>query len=142
MPGKKARAQSRNSRLRRRTLAKFTSAVTQDRHHVYVALLDTAVAKFRKVRALSPNRDAIKPWVYVGLTGLSPNVRFANHKARIKSSSLAGRFGVKLLPELYAVVFEDRRVAPAELRPQTEQRERNHGDGMDALTVSPTFNTR
>jgi len=37
----------------------------------------------------------------VGLTGLTPQERFANHKSGIKSSSLVRRFGIRLLPELY-----------------------------------------
>lgn len=42
------------------------------------------------------------PAVYVGLTGLTPEERFANHKQGIKSSSLVRRFGIRLLPDLYA----------------------------------------
>lgn len=71
-------------------------------HHVYVVLLDPVVAKFRKVRAENPKRDPTKPCVYVGMTGLTPEDRFANHKAGIKDSSLVHRYGIRLLPELYA----------------------------------------
>jgi hypothetical protein len=35
------------------------------------------------------------------MTGLAPEMRFANHKAGIKSASLVKRYGVRLLPELY-----------------------------------------
>ena len=49
----------------------------------------------------NPNRDANKPVLYVGLTGLKPEVRFANHKTGLKSSSLVKRFGIRLLPGLY-----------------------------------------
>ena len=65
-------------------------------------LLDPAVRKIRKVRALNPRADAKKPCVYVGLTGLEPELRFLNHKEGIKCSSIVKRFGVGLLPELYA----------------------------------------
>jgi hypothetical protein len=71
-------------------------------HHVYVVLLDSAVARFRKVRAENPKRDPKKPCVYVGMTGLTPEKRFANHKAGIKDAPLVKRFGIRLLPELYA----------------------------------------
>ena len=37
----------------------------------------------------------------MGMTGLTPEDRFANHKAGVKSSSLVKRYGIRLLPELY-----------------------------------------
>ena len=70
-------------------------------HNVYIVLLDPAVGKFRKVRAENPKCDPKKPCVYVGMTGLTPDERFANHKAGIKDASLVKRFGLRLLPELY-----------------------------------------
>ena len=71
-------------------------------HHVYVVLLDSAVGKNRKVRAANPKRDAKEPCVYVGMTGLSPEERFANHQAGLKSAWVVHRYGLRLLPELYA----------------------------------------
>ena len=71
-------------------------------HHVYVALLDSAVGKLRKVRAENPKRNPKKPCIYVGMTGLTPEVRFANHRAGVKSASLVKRYGIRLLPELFA----------------------------------------
>ena len=65
-------------------------------------LLDPAAAKIRSVRAANPNRDPKKPCVYVGMTGLTPEERFANHKAGIKAAPLVKRYGIRLLPELYA----------------------------------------
>ena len=53
------------------------------------------------MREANPKRAPAKPCVYVGLTGLSPDKRFANHKKGIKAASMVRRFGVKLLPELY-----------------------------------------
>jgi len=70
-------------------------------HHVYVMLLDPAVAKLRKVQAANLQRDPAKPCVYVGLTGLTPAERFANHKAGIKAAVITKRYGLRLLPELY-----------------------------------------
>jgi len=74
----------------------------QFHHNVYVVLLDKAVLNERKVVAANPKRDPKKPCVYVGLSGLPPEQRFANHIAGTKSSSFVRRFGVRLLPELYA----------------------------------------
>ena len=53
------------------------------------------------MREANPKRAPAKPCGYVGLTGLSPDKRFANHKKGIKAASMVRRFGVKLLPELY-----------------------------------------
>jgi hypothetical protein len=63
---------------------------------------EPAIGKLRKVRAENRQRDPAKPCVYVGLTGLTPTKRFANHKAGIKAASLITRYGIRLLPELYA----------------------------------------
>ncbi len=38
---------------------------------------------------------------YVGMTGLTPEERFANHKAGVKAASVVRRFGVRLVPRLY-----------------------------------------
>jgi hypothetical protein len=75
--------------------------VIGNHHNVYVVLLDPAVAKIRKVLLANPNRGPNGLIIYVGLTGLSPEERFANHKQGIKNSSLVRRFGVRLLPDLY-----------------------------------------
>ena len=64
-------------------------------------LLDPAVARLWKVRQENPSRDRAKPCVYVGMTGLLPEERFANHKAGIKAAAVVERHGIKLLPELY-----------------------------------------
>jgi hypothetical protein len=87
--------------LKRRTLRKFSAPGAKDHHNVYVVLLDRAVGKIRKVQKLNPNRDPKKPCVYVGMTGLPVEERFANHKRGIKSSLFVKRFGLRLMPELY-----------------------------------------
>ena len=43
------------------------------------------------------------PRVYVGMTGLSPDVRFDKHKAGIQANRFVTQYGVRLLPELYEV---------------------------------------
>jgi hypothetical protein len=88
--------------MKRRTLKRLRPKVQPEQHHnVYVVLLDPAVGKIRTVRAENPNRNPKMPCVYVGMTGLTPEDRFANHKAGIKAASLVKRYGVHLLPELY-----------------------------------------
>ena len=39
---------------------------------------------------------------YVGMTGLSPEQRFANHKNGIKAAGVVRRCGERLVPKLYA----------------------------------------
>lgn len=70
-------------------------------------------AKARKARAATghhsvyvvylrnPKGDG-KAGYYVGMTGLDPEVRFANHKAGIKAAGVVRRFGERLVPKLYA----------------------------------------
>jgi hypothetical protein len=88
--------------VKRRTLRKFSSGAATDHHNVYVVLLDPAVRKIRKVRLVNPKADPKKPSIYVGLTGLEPAERFLNHKQGIKCSTVVKRFGIRLLPQLYA----------------------------------------
>ncbi len=89
--------------MKRRTLKQLRpKRQPADHHHVYVVSLDPAVAKLKKVRADNPARDRKKPCVYVGMTGLTPEERFANHKAGIKAAYVVKRYGLCLLPELYA----------------------------------------
>jgi hypothetical protein len=71
-------------------------------HNVYVVLLKPAAAKMRKIRASNPNRHPKKPCVYVGMSGLTPQERFANHKAGRKAAAVVKKYGVRLLPELFA----------------------------------------
>lgn len=89
--------------MKRRTLKPFHSQPrTEQHHHVYVIRLDPAIAQLKKVRAANPARKPGKPCVYVGMTGLTPEERFANHKAGIKAASLVKRHGIRLMSELYA----------------------------------------
>jgi predicted GIY-YIG superfamily endonuclease len=64
------------------------SAVNRNHHHVYVVFLR------------NPKGDG-KAGYYVGMTGLTPEQRFANHKAGIKSASVVRKYGVRLVPTLY-----------------------------------------
>ena len=88
--------------MKRRTFKQLRAKLEPEHHHsVYVILLTPAAGRIRTVRAANPRRDPKKPCVYVGMTGLTPEERFANHKAGIKDASLVKRYGLRLLPELY-----------------------------------------
>ena len=88
--------------MRRRTYRQLRAKTESSLHHyVYVVLLDPVVWKNRKVQQDNPRRDPAKPCVYVGMTGLQPEERFANHKSGVKSVRLVREYGVRLMPELY-----------------------------------------
>ncbi len=72
-------------------------------HNVYVVELDMAVLKDRKFRAANKGCDPDKPCLYVGSTGMSPEMRFINHKRGYKGNRYVQRFGLRLRPDLYAV---------------------------------------
>jgi hypothetical protein len=71
-------------------------------HNVYVILLRNTVAKHSSILRLNPKRDPLKPCVYVGMTGIPVDHRFENHKNGYKSAWVVRKYGVRLMPELYA----------------------------------------
>ncbi|MEO6036563.1 MAG: hypothetical protein ABIQ35_15035 [Verrucomicrobiota bacterium] len=88
--------------MQRRTFQKLKAVAQNGFHHcVYVVLLDSKAASDPKLLRVNPKRDPAKPCLYVGMTGLSPEERFQNHKQGIKSARVVERFGLRLLPELY-----------------------------------------
>jgi predicted GIY-YIG superfamily endonuclease len=90
--------------MQRRTFRRIKAASSAGHHHnVYVVLLAPEAADLPEVCAANPRRKPKKPRVYVGMTGLSPEERFANHKNGIKAARVVQRYGVRLLPELYEV---------------------------------------
>ncbi len=73
------------------------------RHYVYVIELSRGVIYERKFQKANPHYNPEMPCVYVGMTGLTPEKRFAKHKAGIKSNKYVEKYGLHLLPKLYAV---------------------------------------
>ena len=73
--------------MKRKKKPKKSSA--SDHHHVYVVFLR------------NPKGDG-KAAYYVGMTGLSPEKRFQNHKQGIKAARIVRRCGERLVPRLYA----------------------------------------
>lgn len=61
---------------------------TSDHHSVYVVYLR------------NPKGDG-KAGYYVGMTGLTPERRFENHKQGRKAARVVRRFGERLVPRLY-----------------------------------------
>ena len=75
------------------------------RHHynVYVVELSERVWNVTRFRAANPDYRLGKPFVYVGMTGLEPDLRFDRHMAGVQSNRFVREFGVRLLPQLYEV---------------------------------------
>jgi len=71
------------------------------RYHVYVVELAKAVLDEPRFLWANPGYRADKPCVYVGMTGLDPDLRFDRHKAGIQANRYVQRFGLRLLPEIY-----------------------------------------
>ena len=70
-------------------------------HNVYVIELSKDVLFEGKFKKCNPSYMAGKPCVYVGMTGLDPDVRFDKHKAGIQSNRYVMLYGLRLLPDLY-----------------------------------------
>jgi hypothetical protein len=85
----------------RRNPARKSPAEPAFHHHVYVVLLDPKVASFRQIQKANPDRRPELPCVYVGMSGLRPEERFANHKQGKKAARVVRDFGIRLVPELY-----------------------------------------
>jgi hypothetical protein len=91
----------------------------RDHYHVYVIELSKDVLCEARFRKANPAYIAGKPCVYVGMTGLDPDVRFDKHKAGIQSNRFVREFGLRLLPELYELYgplsYDDARALEVEL---------------------------
>lgn len=61
----------------------------RDHHSVYVVYLR------------NPMGDG-RAGYYVGMTGLTPEKRFDNHKSGVKAARIVRKFGERLVPRLYA----------------------------------------
>jgi len=94
MPSTSARriADKSNHMMRRR-----------DHYHVYVVELSKEVLLENRFVRANPRYVAGKPCVYVGMTGLDPDLRFDKHKAGIQANRYVQRFGLRLRPDLYEI---------------------------------------
>ncbi len=71
------------------------------RYHVYVIELSKDVLLEKRFLKANPGYLSGKPCVYVGMTGVDPDVRFDKHKAGIQANRYAQRYGLRLMPDLY-----------------------------------------
>ena len=72
-------------------------------YHVYVVELSNDVLLNTKFMRSNPNYLPGKACVYVGMTGLDPDLRFDKHKAGIQANRYVEQYGQRLMPELYAL---------------------------------------
>ena len=72
-------------------------------HHVYVIELSRDVLYEARFKKANPDYLPGQPCVYVGMTGLNPDLRFDKHMAGIQSNKFVRKYGVQLLPHLYAI---------------------------------------
>lgn len=72
-------------------------------YHVYVIELSKDVLYEKRFMKANPGYISGKPCVYVGMTGLDPDIRFDKHKAGIQANRYARDYGLRLLPALYEV---------------------------------------
>jgi len=79
----------------------MTSRSRAQHHHVYVVLLSERVWNEFAFRKANPAHDITKPCVYVGMTGLDPDLRFDRHMAGVQANRFVLKYGVRLMPELY-----------------------------------------
>ena len=88
-------------------------------YHVYVVELGHQVLDESRFRKANPGYKPGKPCVYVGMTGLDPDVRFDKHKAGIQANRYVQRFGLRLMPHIYEAYnpmsYDDARAMEVEL---------------------------
>lgn len=83
--------------------SKRNSRSRRHHHHVYVVELADPVWNEASFRKANPDHQLGKPFVYVGMTGLDPDLRFDRHKAGIQANRFVREYGLRLLPHLYEV---------------------------------------
>lgn len=72
-------------------------------HRVYVVELSDRVWNEPVFRKVNPEYRLGKPFVYVGMTGLDPDLRSDRHKAGVQANRIVLEYGLRLLPTLYEV---------------------------------------
>jgi len=114
--------------LRKRRKRRLRSVDEKQFHHsVYVILLSDRALKELSILRLNPKRDPAKPCVYVGMTGLPVDHRFENHKNGYKAARLVRKYGVQLMPELYAPLNPMPFEAAAQMEKDLAEDLRNEG---------------
>jgi hypothetical protein len=84
----------------RQELGRFSSRLYQPadepKYRIYVIRLNDAVLNVKRFRQANPNHKPGKPCYYVGMTSLTPEERFSQHKAGYKDCALVRDHGLHL----------------------------------------------
>ena len=68
---------------------------------MYVVELSKEVLNEPRFVRANPRYRLGFPCVYVGMTGLAPDVRFDRHMAGIQANRYVTKYGLRLVPRLY-----------------------------------------
>ena len=98
-PRETTRSDNAYTGLRANPTAMPRARRSRHHHHVYVVQLSDEVWNEPGFRKANPDYQHGKPFVYVGMTGLDPDLRFDRHMAGVQ----AKRYGLRLMPELFEV---------------------------------------
>ena len=82
-------------------VASIPATSRRRRYSVYVIALDLAVLREPRFMKSNPGYRPGQPCVYVGMTGLSPDIRFDKHKAGIQANRFAQIYGLRLMTKVY-----------------------------------------
>jgi hypothetical protein len=66
-------------------------------YYVYVVALSDSVWNEARFRRANPDYRFDQPCVYVGMTGLDPDLRFDRHKADIQANRFVRDYGLRLM---------------------------------------------
>jgi hypothetical protein len=102
-PNKKSRPAAKAAAPAKLRVKMPTGTPRSHHYHVYVIELSDEVWNVGRFRRANPDYQLGQPFVYVGMTGLDPDLRFDKHKAGIQSNVYVLKYGTRLLPGLYAM---------------------------------------
>jgi len=83
------------------TPSAWTQPLKRAQLNIYVVELSSDVLGELGFRKCKSHFREVMPCVYVGMTGLDPDVRFDKHKAGIQANRYVTQYGLRLLPDLY-----------------------------------------
>jgi len=95
----------------------------EPKYSIYVVRLDNKVLKVKRFLKANPGYRKGKPCFYVGMTGLTPDERFANHKAGHRCCSLVRDYGLHLARRRFASI-------PLLSRAAAELKEREYAEQL------------
>jgi hypothetical protein len=84
-----------------RNTSSRSPASREKRFSIYVVELDRAVLNKKRFLAANPDHDPQLACFYVGMTGLTPDERFANHKKGHKACRYVQEYGLWLRRRIY-----------------------------------------